>query len=141
MSHAGAANQAHLGSHSGHGSSFALSGTPTNPEFKVEPQLRQFGASPCCVSQVRKTAHQGLRQKTLARNLPGGGSHCAMQCQVVRDMDIAVSAQDERAIEVLAFGLPLHHGAQFAVDVTLRCALTANGEGHPNAAAEDGAVC
>ena len=26
------------------------------------------------------------------------------------------------------------------IDVTLRCALTANGEGHPNAAAEDGAV-
>ena len=52
-----------------------------------------------------------------------------------------MSAQDERAIEVLALGLPLHHGAQLAVDVTLRCALTANGEAHPNAAAEDGAVC
>ena len=32
-------------------------------------------------------------------------------------MDIAVSAQDEKAIEVLALGLPLHHGAQLAVDV------------------------
>ena len=52
-----------------------------------------------------------------------------MRCNAkLRDMDIAVSAQDERAIEVLALVLPLHHGAQLAVDVTLRCALTANGE-------------
>ena len=28
------------------------------------------------------------------------------------DMDIAVPANDERAVEVLAAGLPLHHGAQ-----------------------------
>ena len=37
-------------------------------------------------------------------------------------MNVAVSAQDERAIEVLASGLPIHHGAQLAVDVTMRCA-------------------
>ena len=102
LGHAGVANQAHLRSHSGHGSSFALSGTPTNPEFKVELVLERmrlplhvskakcecgpigtaWGASPCCVSQVRKTAHQscGTRKDT-GQDLRGGGSHCAMQCQ------------------------------------------------------------
>ena len=50
-----------------------------------------------------------------------------------------MSAQDERAIEVLALGFPLHH--RVTVDVTLRCALEANREAHPNAAAEDGAMC
>ena len=35
----------------------------------------------------------------------------------LRDMNVAVSAQDERAVEVLASGLPIHHGAQLTVDV------------------------
>ena len=43
----------------------------------------------------------------------------------LRDMNLAVTAQDDRAIEVLASGLPLFFGAQVAVDKTLRCALTA----------------
>ena len=44
-------------------------------------------------------------------------------------------------IEVVASGLPLQDGAQLAVDITLRCALAADGTAHPNAAFEDGAVC
>ena len=64
-----------------------------------------------------------------------------MRCNAkLTDMDIAVSAQDERAIEVLALVLLLHHDVQLAVDVTLRCTLTTNGEAHSNAAAEDGAM-
>ena len=43
----------------------------------------------------------------------------------LRDMNVAVPAADERAIEVLASGLPLFQGAQLAVDVTVRSALTA----------------
>ena len=35
-----------------------------------------------------------------------------------------VAATDEREIEVLASCLPLHHGAQLTVDITLRSALT-----------------
>ena len=126
LGHAGAANQAHLRSHSGHGSSFALSGTPTNPEFKVEThhfrtlvlermrlplhvteakmrvrgRFGQLGASPCCVSQVRKTAHQSFGD--LKRHWPG----FAGRREPLRDMDIAVSAQDERAIEVSRIGAP-----------------------------------
>ena len=43
-------------------------------------------------------------------------------------------------VEVLASGLPLQHVSQLAVDVTLRCALTACGRARPNAATVDGAV-
>ena len=46
-------------------------------------------------------------------------------------MNIAVSVSDERSIEVLASGLPAHHGAQLAVDITLRSLLTAQGERGP----------
>ena len=42
----------------------------------------------------------------------------------LRDMNVTVPAHDEREVEVLASGLPLHHGAQLVVDVTLRSAVT-----------------
>ena len=58
----------------------------------------------------------------------------------LRDMNVAVEANDERAIEVLATGLPLHQGAQLAVDITLRSALTATGLATPGAAHIDGIV-
>ena len=57
---------------------------------------------------------------------------------MLRDMNITVSARDERKVEVLASGLPLNHGAQLAVDVTLRSALKACGEPATNAARVDG---
>ena len=42
---------------------------------------------------------------------------------------------------MLASGLPMHHGAQLAVDIAMRSALTANGSAcSPNAAHTDGAV-
>ena len=41
------------------------------------------------------------------------------------DMDIACASHDERAVEVLAAGLPFRHGAQLAVDIALRSVLTA----------------
>ena len=47
---------------------------------------------------------------------------------------------DERAIEVLASGLELNHGAQLAVDITVRSAVTACGRARPNASTVDGAV-
>ena len=55
-------------------------------------------------------------------------------------MNVHVPAQDERAIEVLANGLPLHHGGQLAVDITLRSALTAQGRACPNASQVNGTV-
>ena len=58
----------------------------------------------------------------------------------LRDMNSNVPATDERAIEVLASGLELNHGAQLAVDITVQSAVTACGRARPNAAAVDGAV-
>ena len=42
----------------------------------------------------------------------------------LREMNVDVAASDERAMEVLASKLPLYHGAQLAVDITLRSALS-----------------
>ena len=58
----------------------------------------------------------------------------------LRAMNVAVQNTDQRAIEVVASGLPLHHGAQLAVDITLRSALSAAGLPSGNAAHVDGAV-
>ena len=58
----------------------------------------------------------------------------------LRDMNVAVAATDEGAIEVLASSLPFHHGAQFAVDITLRSALTCCGNACQQADRVDRAV-
>ena len=57
------------------------------------------------------------------------------------DLNTAVPADDAREVEVLASGLPLFHGAQLAVDITLWSALTATGLPRPGAAVVDGVVC
>ena len=44
----------------------------------------------------------------------------------VRDMDLDVPVNDGRRLEVVVDGLPLHGGAQLAVDTTLVCALHAD---------------
>ena len=46
---------------------------------------------------------------------------------LVRDMDLDVPIADARRLEVVVDGLPLHRGAQLAVDTTLVCALHADG--------------
>ena len=63
-----------------------------------------------------------------------------MRCNAkLRDVNVSVCATDERSIEVLASGLAMNHKAQFAVDITLRSAVTANGRACPNAATVDSA--
>ena len=66
------------------------------------------------------------KERTLARICREAGASVRCNAKLV-DMNVAVHANDERAVEVLASGLPLFHGAQLAVDITLRCALTASG--------------
>ena len=70
-------------------------------------------------------AHQSSgTQEGLGTRLPGGRSH---RTNVkLPDMNIAVRADDEWCIEVVAY--PLFHGAQLAVDITVRCALTSRGQ-------------
>ena len=65
---------------------------------------------------------------------------CVRQNAFLRDMNVNGPAQDSRNIEVLAQGLPCHGGVQLAVDITLRSALSCDGQAHPHAADHDGAV-
>ena len=41
----------------------------------------------------------------------------------LKDVNVGVSATDDRRIEVLAQDLPCFGGSQLAVDVTVRCGL------------------
>ena len=60
----------------------------------------------------------------------------------VRDLDMGVpNALDGRRLEVVADGLPLHGGAQLAIDTTMVSPLHADGTPHRLAATIDGAVC
>ena len=79
-------------------------------------------------------------ERTLARICREAGATVRSNVKL-RDMNVHVRADDERCIEVLASGLPLFHGAQLAVDITLRCALTCGGDPRPGAARVDGIVC
>ena len=161
-----AADQAHLRSHGGPGASEVLCGAPVAPEFKVEPQLFRAlvlerlrlpldvtDASCECGSRLdllgrhRAACPRSGRlrsralgtERSLARVCREAGA--TVRCNTkLRDMNVQVPAHDERAIEVLASGLPLHHGAQLAVDITLRSALTAQGRARPNASHVNGAV-
>ena len=58
----------------------------------------------------------------------------------LRDLNTSVPVVDDRSIEVLTSGLPMHHGAQLAVDITLRSAVTSFGAACPNASTVNGAV-
>ena len=74
-------------------------------------------------------------ERTLARVCREAGATVRHNA-TLRDMDLAMSANGDRAIEVLATGFHLFFGAQLAVDITLRC-----GTAQPGAARVDGTVC
>ena len=160
-------HQAHLRSHSGGCSSNVLHGCPTSPEFRVEAALYRTlilerlrlnlavteGRCECgdwvdsegrhraaCPHSGRLRTRAVAPERTLARVVREAGANVRFNC-LLRDMNVAVRAEDERRIEVLASGLPLFHGAQLAVDITLRSALTSNGEPRPGSARVDGHVC
>ena len=162
-----AADQAHFRSHSGPGASEALSTCPSKPEFRIEAELfrtiilerlrlpLQVSEARCecgaildregrhraaCARSGRLKTRALAPERTLARVCREAGATVRYNARL-RDMNVAVTAQDDRAVEVLASGLPLFFGAQLAVDITLRCALTAEGTAQPGAARFDGAVC
>ena len=89
--------------------------------------------------KIRKAAHTGCR--TRENSSPRREAGALVRCNTkLRDMNVAVPAPDERAIEVLASGLHLFQGAQLAVDVTVRSALTAHRLACVGAATTDGVV-
>ena len=161
-----AADQAHLRSHSGPGASEVLCCAPTKSEFKMQPdvfrtvileRLRlplditncrcECGGSvdnlgrhrAACPRSGRLRTRAVVPERTLARVCREAGAVVRRNVKL-RDMNTTVLVNDAREIEVLASGLPMHRGAQLAVDITLRSAITASGEACPNAAAVNGAV-
>ena len=148
-----AADQAHLRSHSGPGRGEVFHGSPTWVEFQLQPGIYRT----LLLERLRLPLHITEARCECGARLDRGGTPqgqlvpdraksramptertlarvCREARAVVRtnvklrDMNITVSATDERAIEVLAMGLPLHQGAQLAIDITLRSALTTTGE-------------
>ena len=128
------ADQAHLRSHSGPGSSSILLGAPTNFEFRLIPEhfrtlvlerlrlplsvvearcecgmlLDSLGRHrAACPRSGRLRRRAMAPEKTLARVCREAGA--TVRCNAkLREMNVAVAATDEREIEVLASGLPLH---------------------------------
>ena len=161
------ANQAHLRSHSGAGSSQVLLGCPTKLEFRIAPDLfrtvilerlrlplfvfevrcecgylvdGQGRHRTTCFHSGRLRTRASAPERTLARVCREAGASVRFNAKLL-NMNIAVPANDARAVEVLASGLPLVHGAQLAVDITLQSVLTATGMLRPGAAVVDGIVC
>ena len=99
-----------------------------------------FWPAPGGVPTLRKAEEEscGTREDSRA-DLQGSRSHGSVQCQT-QGHDVAVSSMDDRAIEVLASGLPFHHGAQLVVDITLRSVLTRCGNACNQADRVDGVV-
>ena len=154
-----AADQAHLRSHSGAGSSDVLCGCPTGREFKILPTLFrtivserlrlpfQLTESSCeCGAALDKCGrHRGAcpRSGRLKSRATAPGRTLARVCREaggsvrthvkLRDLNTSVPEEDDRSVEVLTSGLPMHHGAQLAVDITLRSAVTSFGAACPNA--------
>ena len=128
--------QAHLRSHSGAG----CAGTGVRTAIFSAPLVTEARCE-CGAGLDQRGRHRlagSATERTLARVCCEAGA--SVRCNAnLRDMNIAVPASDER-IEVLSSGLPLVHGAQMAVDITLRSALTSRGEARPNVANVNGAV-
>ena len=159
-------DQAHLRSHSGPGASAVLLGCPTSCEFQLQPDTFRVLTLerlrlPIHVTEARCSCgapldllgrHRGAcprsgrlksravpTEHTLARVCREAGAVVRSNVKL-RDMNVTVPVEDERAIEVVASGLPMLHGAQLAVDITLRSATSSDGWPQPNAAHTNGAA-
>ena len=113
-------------------------GTRPTPASASEPGEWQHGWQYYASSSL-EFHFRGPAWGTVARI--GREAGALVQCNVkLRDMNVMVPATDEREVEVVASGLPLQHGAQLAIDVTPRNALTSFGTACTNAAGANGAV-
>ena len=160
-----AGDQAHLRSHSGPGASAVLLGCPTSCGYQLQPEtfrvtlerlrlpihvtearclcgapLDQLGRHRgACPRSGRLKSRTVPTERTLARVCREAGAVVRSNVKL-RDMNVTVPVEDERAIEVLASGLPMLHGAQLAVDITLRSATSSDDWPQPNAAHTNGAA-
>ena len=159
---------AKLRSRSGPGSSAALAGAPTCPEFTIEAsEFRTLlldrmhlplAATACrcegCgaaldqhgihLSACTKTGRLRKRAKpaecAMLRVCREAGALAQPEVQL-KDMNLGIPAGDQRRLDVLAQGLPCYAGAQIAVDVTIRSSLSATGEVQGRADAENEHIC
>ena len=161
------ADRAHLRSHSGPGAGAALCGAPTSAELVIAPlafhtlvlerlrlalALVEVACEGCgrppdargqhraaCMRSGRVKRRAAAPEAALARVCREAGAVVRTNAKL-RDMNLGIAAADERAVEVLAQGLPLRAGAQLAVDITVRSVLTGDGTPRPRAADTDGVV-
>ena len=128
-----AGDQAHLRSHSGSGVGAVFHGSPAGPEFQVQPlhfrtlvleRLRLpllltearcecggqndiFGRhQTACPHSGRLKRRAVPTERTLARECREAGATVTRNVKL-RDMNVQVSATDEREIEVVEAGLPI----------------------------------
>ena len=162
-----AARRAHIRSHSGRNAGVALAHCPTAPEFTIQPhlfrtllmermclplQLTEACCEGCharldeygrhrasCTRSGRVKKRATLTERMVVRIFREAGATVRPNV-FLRDMNVDVSAADGRNVEVLAQDLPCFGGVQLAVDITLRSALSSEGEAHLDAADIDGAV-
>ena len=92
-----------------------------------------------CPRSGRLKSRATAPERTLARVCREAGGTVRTHVKL-RDLNTSVPVVDDRSIEVLTSGLPMHHGAQLAVDITLRSAVTSFGAACPNASTVNGAV-
>ena len=74
------------------------------------------------------------------QGVQGGRSPGDLQTSWSGDMDVAGNSGDARRLEVVADGLPMFSGVQFAIDTTLISALRCDGSALPRSANVDGAT-
>ena len=91
-----------------------------------------------CPSDGRLKLRSVPMERTTARVCREAGARVRTNV-LFRDMNIDVSSEDTRRVEVLVGGLP-SDTRQLAVDATLRCALSRDGMPRGRAARENGAV-
>ncbi len=155
-----------LRSQAGPGASAALEAAPTSRDCTLEPELFQawirrrlrwplplseskcscglpvdelgdhFGA---CMASGRVKKRAPAVERVVAQICREAGARVRTDV-MLRDLNLAALATDERRIEVIASGLPVYGGAQLAIDVTLRSALGRGGEPRPQTHWRDGAA-
>lgn len=159
--------RAMLRSQSGQGASLALMAAPTSPETTLSPEVFQSAvrrrlrwplplvSARCegcgghvdelgdhfsaCMTSGRPKIRSVALEATVAQICREAGAR-VRQNVLVRDLNVAVLAGDERRLEVVCSGVPVMGGSQLAIDVTLRSVLTRDGEPRPRSDWDNGVI-
>ena len=159
--------RAMLRSQSGPGSGLALSSVPSCAALRIDSHhfrvllLRQlrlsilqvsrtcrcgrlldpFGHHRAACSRAGVLGRRGFALESVGARICRGAGARVWTNVFVRDLNIlAPNVHDARRLEIVAEGLPLHGGAQLAVDTTLVSAHHCDGTARPGAAHLDGAA-